>query len=57
VRDAVFEGAGIEIPADQSVLGKDLKIDPATGDVNAKDISIEVIKGGAETFKKSQPVS
>jgi branched-chain amino acid transport system substrate-binding protein len=57
VRDAVFEGSGIDIPAAQSVLGKDIKIDPATGDVNAKDISIEVVKGGQETFLKAQPVS
>jgi len=57
VRDAVFTGSGIDIPAATSVLGKELKIDPATGDVNAKDISIEIIKGQQETFKKAQPVS
>jgi branched-chain amino acid transport system substrate-binding protein len=57
VRDAVFTGAGITIPAAQSVLGKDVKIDPATGDTNNKDISIELVKSGAETFLKSQPVS
>jgi branched-chain amino acid transport system substrate-binding protein len=57
VRDAVFEGSGIDIPAATSVLGKELKIDPATGDVNAKDISIEVIKGNEETFVKAQAVS
>jgi branched-chain amino acid transport system substrate-binding protein len=39
------------------VLGKELKIDPATGDVNAKDITVEVIKNGAETFLKAQSVS
>lgn len=57
VRNAVFTGSGIDIPAAQSVLGKEVKIDPATGDVNAKDISIELVKGGAETFLKAQPVS
>lgn len=57
VRDAVFEGEGITIPAAESVLGKDVKIDPATGDTNNKDISIELVKSGKETFLKSQPVS
>jgi branched-chain amino acid transport system substrate-binding protein len=56
VRDAVFEGEGITIPAADSVLGKDIKIDPATGDVNAIDISVELVKGGQETFFKAQPV-
>jgi branched-chain amino acid transport system substrate-binding protein len=31
----VFEGAGITIAAAQSAIGKELKIDPATGDTNA----------------------
>jgi branched-chain amino acid transport system substrate-binding protein len=62
VRDAVFEGAGIDIAADVSVLGKEIKIDPATGDVSAKDISIEQVKPGAdgknaEAFLKAQPVT
>src|SRR3954447_8993163 len=57
VNDAVFSGSGISIPASESVLGKDLKIDPATGDVNAKDITVEVIKNQAETFLKAQSVS
>jgi branched-chain amino acid transport system substrate-binding protein len=57
VRDAVFEGAGITIPADQSMLGKEIHIDPATGDVNAKDISILIMKNNEETFLKAQPVA
>jgi branched-chain amino acid transport system substrate-binding protein len=57
VRDAVFEGSGITLAADKSVLGKEIKIDPATGDVNQKDISIEIVKSGEETFKKAQPVT
>jgi len=57
VRDAVFEGAGITIPADQSMLGKEIHIDPATGDVNAKDISILIMKNNQETFLQAQPVS
>ena len=56
VNDAVFT-KGITVPASESVIGKELKIDPATGDVNAKDITVEVIKNNAETFLKAQSVS
>ncbi|MGE5830294.1 MAG: branched-chain amino acid ABC transporter substrate-binding protein [Micromonosporaceae bacterium] len=57
VRDQVFEGAGVTVPATVAVLGKEVKIDPATGDVNVKDISIELEKGNKETFHKAWPVS
>lgn len=57
VRDAVFEGEGITISAADSVLGKEVKIDPATGDVNAIDISVLQMTSGAEKFLKAQPVS
>jgi branched-chain amino acid transport system substrate-binding protein len=56
VRNSVFEGDGITIAAADSVLGKDIKIDPKSGDVNAIDISIEIMKGGVEEFFKAQPV-
>ncbi len=49
IRNAVFSGSGITIPADVSVLGKSITIDPATGDVDAIDITVEIVKGGAET--------
>lgn len=57
VRNAVFEGSGISITADKALIGKAVAIDPSTGDVNAKDISVEQVKGGAETFFKAWPVS
>ena len=57
VTDQVFSGSGITIPAATSVVGKDLTIDPATGDVNVKDISVLQLKGGKETFVKAVPVS
>src|SRR3954470_15921462 len=56
VNDAVFT-KGITVPASESVIGKELKIDTKTGDVNAKDITVEVIKNNAETFLKAQSVS
>ena len=57
VTEQVLGGAGITIPADQSVLGKEIKIDPTTGDTSAKDLTIEIIKDGKETFEKSQSIS
>lgn len=57
VRNAVFEGSGISIPADKAIVGKAIAIDPKTGDVTAKDISVEQVKGAAETFFKAWPVA
>ena len=58
VTDQVFSGAGITIPADIAVLGKEIKIDPATGDVNAQGHHrSSVVKGNAETFLKAWPVA
>jgi branched-chain amino acid transport system substrate-binding protein len=57
VTSAVFSGGGITIPADKSVLGKQMVIDPSTGDVNVKDITVETVKGGKETFVAAQSVS
>jgi branched-chain amino acid transport system substrate-binding protein len=56
VTNAVFSGSGITIGADQSVLGKATVIDPATGDVNVKDITVEIIKDQKETFLKAVAV-
>jgi branched-chain amino acid transport system substrate-binding protein len=56
VRDAVFEGDGITIPAAESIIGKEIKIDPETGDTNSRDVTVEIIKNNAETFLKAQPV-
>jgi branched-chain amino acid transport system substrate-binding protein len=57
VRDQVFEGSGVSIPVDKAVIGKAIQIDPASGDVNAKDITVELVKGGKETFFKAQSVA
>ncbi len=56
VHDAVFNGSGITIPASESILGKDIKVDPASGDTGNKDITVEIIKDQKETFLKAQPV-
>lgn len=54
ILDQVFSGSGIDIPADQSVLGKEIKIDPQTGDTNNKDITILTMKDNQEQFFKAQ---
>jgi branched-chain amino acid transport system substrate-binding protein len=53
----VFGSGGIDIPAAQSVLGKEIKIDPTTGDVGEKDISILQLAKNQEGFLKAWPVS
>ena len=57
VTSQVFSGAGITIPADISAIGKEIKIDPASGDVNLLDMTIELIKGNAETTLKGWPIT
>ncbi len=56
VRDAMFEGEGIKIPADKSIIGKEFGIDPATGDVTVRDMSIQLMKNNTEEFLKPWPV-
>ncbi|GGL90888.1 branched chain amino acid ABC transporter substrate-binding protein [Nakamurella endophytica] len=57
VTDAVFSGEGIDIPQSESVTGKEIKIDPKSGDTTAKDVTVELVTGGKETFLKAQAVS
>jgi branched-chain amino acid transport system substrate-binding protein len=52
ITEAVFSGDGISIPAAESVTGKEIKIDPATGDTNAKDVTVLEIKDNAESLVK-----
>lgn len=56
VTNAIFSGSGITIPAKTSVLGKALSISTLSGDTLAKDVTIEVVKGGQETTLKAQTV-
>jgi branched-chain amino acid transport system substrate-binding protein len=56
VTAAVLSGDGITIPESESVTGKEIRIDPATGDTTSKDITIEIVKGGKETYVKAQAV-
>ena len=44
VRDAVFTGTGIVVPAATAILGRDVGIDPATGDVTGRDVTIQRVQ-------------
>jgi branched-chain amino acid transport system substrate-binding protein len=56
VLDAAFSGK-ITITADQSVIGKEFSIDPKSGDVTVRDMSIQILKDNTETFLKAWPVA
>jgi len=56
ITSKIFTAPGISIPADKSVLGKDIVIDPATGDTSAKDISVLQMTDGSEAFVQAQAV-
>jgi branched-chain amino acid transport system substrate-binding protein len=56
VTNAVFSGGGISITSGDAMLGKDLKIDPTVGDISVRDISVEQVKDGKESFLKPWPV-
>jgi branched-chain amino acid transport system substrate-binding protein len=46
VRDAVFAGAGVTVPAETAMLGREVTIDPGTGDVSLRDVSIRRVADG-----------
>ena len=47
--------SGIIVPANESVIGRELSIDE-NGDATIGDASIEILRGGVETFVKAWPV-
>lgn len=57
VNDQIFGGEGISVSGSTSMLGKDVKIDPKTGDVNVRDISVLIMKDNTEAFHKAWPLS
>jgi len=56
VTDAVFNGSGITIAADQSILGKEFTIDPKSGDTNLQNVTELTMKNHQEVFFKAQPI-
>jgi len=56
VLEQAFSGK-ITISAADSVIGKAFSIDPKSGDVTVRDMSIELMKGNQETFLKAWPVA
>jgi branched-chain amino acid transport system substrate-binding protein len=53
VTAAVFGGSGITVPASTAMLGKDVAIDPKTGDVGLRQVSVEQVKDNDETYVKT----
>jgi branched-chain amino acid transport system substrate-binding protein len=56
VLQQAFSGK-ITITKDQSVIGKEFSIDPKSGDVTVRDMSIQLLTGNVETFLKAWPVA
>ena len=50
VTEAVLGGKGITIPAEESVLGKEITIDPETGDIDNKDVTVLLMEDGQESL-------
>ena len=56
VLQQAFSGK-ITISKDESVIGKEFSIDPTSGDVTVRDMSIQLMKDNTETFLKAWPVA
>lgn len=57
VTEAVLgDKGGVTVAAETSAIGKAIAIDPKTGDVDVKDMTIEIIKDNKETVFKPWPV-
>lgn len=52
VTEAVLSGSGVTVGADISMLGKEIHLDPASGDTTALDMTILQIQGGKEVTLK-----
>lgn len=50
--EAVLSGSGVTVPADIAMLGKEIHLDPATGDTSALDMTILQIQGAKEVTLK-----
>jgi branched-chain amino acid transport system substrate-binding protein len=56
VRNQIFEGDGLGLAADVTVLGRPVTIDPQTGDSRPHDVTILQIKDGTEVSVAAQTV-
>jgi branched-chain amino acid transport system substrate-binding protein len=53
VRDAVFEGAGLTVPAATAVYSKDVQIQPWSGDIAVRDVMILGVENGRGVVHKT----
>lgn len=49
VRDAIFEGDGVTVPKAISVVDREAKIDPGTGDIDMKALTVLQVRANRET--------
>lgn len=57
LHQAIFGSTDLTVPAAESITGRDLTIDRATGDITSADISILQIRRGKETFVTGKTIS
>ncbi len=57
VHRAVMSGTGVSVQAARSVLGREVAIDPGTGDVRRPDVTILRLAGGTERVETSIAVA
>jgi branched-chain amino acid transport system substrate-binding protein len=56
VRNQVFEGSGLSLPADRAILGRPVTVDPQTGDCRSHEVTILRVKDGTEAPVTTQTV-
>jgi branched-chain amino acid transport system substrate-binding protein len=56
INEQVFGGSGIVIPKEESLTGKEIRIDPKTGDTNNKDVSILQQVNKVENFVSAEEI-
>jgi branched-chain amino acid transport system substrate-binding protein len=57
VSAAVLSGTGVTIPAAVAILGNDVKIDPATGDVNIVKVTFLRMRNHRESYLTNLAIS
>jgi branched-chain amino acid transport system substrate-binding protein len=50
VRSAVFGGSGVGVPADVSAIGKAVHVNPGTGDVDVRDVTLLTVGDNQESL-------
>jgi branched-chain amino acid transport system substrate-binding protein len=57
VQTALFSSPGVRVPASTSVFGREIRIDPATGNASSADVTLQVVRNGAQVPMRLVTVS